>query len=126
MAHRPGERHTPFVRTVARALGTIGATAIAAAVVLLLLPLHGSGLTGNALRPHYGSFEFGVATEQPLPVHPTRAQMRSAGVVFPQDVVNDRRHLCEAVALGGAVLLGCAWLARRARARAGGAAEGFA
>src|SRR3954462_9593067 len=43
-----------FVGRVARALGAIGATAIAVAAVLLLLPLHGPGLSGNALRPHYG------------------------------------------------------------------------
>src|SRR4051794_38854428 len=101
MAHQTGERHTPFMRRLARVLGVLGSTAIVVSVVLLLLPLHGSGLSGNALRPHYSSFGFGLEAEHPLPATPTRAQMRAAGVVFPQDVVNDRRHLCEGLALGG-------------------------
>ena len=37
----------------------IGLALLVAAVVLMLLPLHANGVSGNALQPHYT--QFGVA-----------------------------------------------------------------
>ena len=67
--------------------------ALAAAVVVLLWPLHADGVSGNALSPHYHGF--GWYSYQPLPTDRplTLADLRHAGVRVPQDVVERRRRI---------------------------------
>jgi hypothetical protein len=61
-----------------------------------------NGLTGNAIAPRYGAF--GWYSYKPLPPHPTTADFRAAGIGVPQDVVSDRRHDVEALAVIGLVV----------------------
>jgi hypothetical protein len=98
---------------VRRAAVVSGCLALAAALALAFLPLHGNGVSGNAVAPTYG--EFGWAAYAPLPTHPSLADLRRAGVVVPQDVVNDRRRIVGAVAGLGAVLVLAGLLVRRRR-----------
>jgi hypothetical protein len=58
--------------TVLRRLPLIGGLGLlAAAAVLVLLPMHGNGLSGSAVQPQYGAYYW--ASYQPLPAHPTTA-----------------------------------------------------
>jgi hypothetical protein len=103
------------VRIAARVVLAIGAVGLLAALLLVLLPLHGNGLSGNALTPTYS--DFGWATYQPMPEHPTLDDFRRAGIEVPQDVVSGRRLLAGATAAVGAVLVLAGWTMRRIRRR---------
>lgn len=81
----------------------LGLPLLVAAAMLMLWPLHDTGVSGNAFRPHYTSF--GVEAYTPMPTHPTRADFVKLGIAWPHDVVHDRRVLSAAIAAGGAVLL---------------------
>ena len=90
-----------------------GVAALAVAAVLALLPLWAEGVSGNALRPEYGSF--GWVAYGPLPAEATPDELRAAGVDLPQDAVARRRVAVAVVGLTGLVLLGAGAVRRRAR-----------
>jgi hypothetical protein len=91
--------------TVVRRAGLVAALGLlAAALALVLWPMHGNGLSGNALRPHYSSF--GWYSYVAMPQHPTHEDFLRAGITMPQDVVRDRRILAAIVAATGVMLLG--------------------
>ena len=95
-----------------RVLSVLGLAALAAAIALMLWPIHADGVSGDALQPHYRSFA--VEANQPLPAHPTRADFVRVGLTWPHDVVNNRRVLSASIAGGGAVLLlATVWLRKR-------------
>jgi hypothetical protein len=104
---------------VSRLAITGGLLVLATAAVLAIVPMRGNGLAGNAVRPHYSAFNVGVASYQPLPAHPTRAEMRRVGVIFPQDLVTSRRHLVGAVGATGLAATALGLLARRRPRNAG-------
>jgi hypothetical protein len=78
-------------------------------IVLALWPLNGNGVSGNAIRPHYG--DFGSEAYGPLPANPTLADLRAAGVRVPQDNVSEHRKYAAGVVALGLVLVvgGQAW-----------------
>jgi hypothetical protein len=116
MAHTGGDRHNPWVRTVGRLLAVVGLLAIISALAVLLWPLHTPGGGGNALAPRYHGFGWAGNSPTALPASPSRSELRSLGVVFPQDVVRQRREAAGALAVGGtAAVLGGAWLISRHR-----------
>lgn len=78
----------------------------AAAIAILLWPLHANGVTGSALMPHYSEY-FGFTTFKPLPDPATNDDLRRAGVRLPIDVVWHRRHIAIGL-LSGAAALGAA------------------
>jgi hypothetical protein len=92
----------------------------AAAAAVVLWPLHANGVSGTALWPRYA--DFGWTTFAPLPTHPTMADLRAAGVAFPQDLVRHRRHVAEVLAVASLLAVGVAGAARIAR-RGGRAPE---
>jgi hypothetical protein len=97
------------VRMVGRSCLLIGVGLILAACILLLWPLHANGVSGSDLRPHYSRY-FGFNTSVLLPSNPTHDDLRRAGVRLPVDVVWHRRHIAEAMAgSGGLVLLIATW-----------------
>lgn len=108
---------------------TAGFAAVVVGVVLFLWPLHGSGLSGNAIRPHYRPF--GWVTTSPVPAHPSLDDLRRAGVAIPQDIVNRRSRIAGIVTglIVAGLTLVCSsrtwrmWTATRRR-RATGAARG--
>jgi hypothetical protein len=103
------------MRLAARVALVVGGLVLLAALVPALLPLHASGVSGNALSPVYS--DFGWSTYQPMPEHPTLDDFRRAGIEVPQDVVSDRRRLAGALAAVGAVLVLAGWSRRRLRRR---------
>lgn len=88
-----------------------GAALLLAAVVLALLPFEADGVSGNALRPQYGSF--GWFAYAPLDAEATPDELRAAGVDLPHDAVARRRATVAVVGLAGVVLLGVGTLRRR-------------
>ncbi|HET7303538.1 MAG TPA: hypothetical protein VFJ12_03175 [Segeticoccus sp.] len=98
---------------VRRALVGLGALAVLAAGVLLLVPLRADGVSGNAISPRYS--DFGWFSYEPLPEHATIADLRAAGVRAPQDAVADRRREAAVTAAAGATLLGTGVLLHRRR-----------
>lgn len=84
-----------------RLLVGAGLLALVAAVALALLPMHGNGLAGNAVRPRYGPFGFYTVSSQPVPAHPTSAELRRLGVTLPEDLVRSRRFLAGSVGATG-------------------------
>jgi len=96
-----------------RLVAVLGLALLAAAVAVMLWPLHANGVSGNAFQPHYS--DFGRYSYVSLPAHPTHADFVRAGITVPQDVVRDRRLLAAAVAGAGLVLLIAAALLRPAR-----------
>ena len=87
-----------------------GIASLLAAAVLALLPLTADGVSGNALRPEYGSS--GWFAYAPLPPEPTLDELRAAGVELPQDAVARRRGGVAVLGLAGVVLLGVGTLRR--------------
>jgi hypothetical protein len=81
--------------------------AVAAALALLLWPLHANGVEGSALIPRYSRY-FTFATFEPVPDHATEADLRRAGVRFPQDVVWHRRDIAFGLIAGaiGVIAIG--------------------
>jgi hypothetical protein len=110
------------LRVQAITRGSIGAALAlaAAAAALVLWPVHANGVSGTALWPHYA--DFGWTSYAPLPTHPTVADLRAAGVAFPQDLVRHRRHVAEVLAVASLLAVGVAGAARIAR-RGGRAPE---
>jgi hypothetical protein len=92
------------VTRICRGVVALGLAAVVAALVLALWPLHGNGVSGSALRPHIAR-EFGFTTYKPLPANPTRSQLRAAGIVFPSDVVERRRHQAAAIGALGLIVV---------------------
>lgn len=90
-----------------------GLLVLASAALLALLPMRGNGLSGNAVLPHYGTFGWYVASSQPVPAHPTPADLRRLGVRFPQDLVRSRRYLVGAVGATGLAATAVGLLIRR-------------
>ena len=81
----------------------VALTLVAAAVAVLLWPLHANGVSGSALTPRYSHY-FGISSAEPIPEHPTKADLRRAGVRLPQDVVTHRRHIALALVAAGLTL----------------------
>jgi hypothetical protein len=78
---------------------------VAAAAAVLLWPLSGLGVSGNALKPHYSrEFVFGVSTYEPLPKNPSARDLRRAGIVLPKDRVADRRRQAAEVLAAGLIV----------------------
>ena len=98
-----------------RLLALLGAAGAVAGIVVLLWPLHASDVRGNALAPKY--VEFGFASYQAWPAHPTGNQLRAVGVPVPQDAVRHRRLAAAITEASGLALAGGAFgayhLARR-------------
>jgi hypothetical protein len=82
----------------------LGAAGVVTAVVMGLWPLHENGVSGSALVPHYSRY-FGFSAAGPMPRNPTQDDLRRAGVVFPMDVVHDRRLTVSEVFAGSVLLL---------------------
>lgn|GEM_PF-5035009 len=98
--------------TVLRRLPLTGGLGLlAAAAVLVLLPMHGNGLSGSAVQPQYGAYYW--ASYQPLPAHPTTAELRRAGLQLPQDLVSSRRYMAAAVGATGVAATALGLLVRR-------------
>jgi len=85
--------------TIAPGLG-----GVAGAVGLLLWPLNSEGIGGNAITPHYR--DFGWFSYAPLPDHPSRDDLRRAGVTVPDDAVAERRR--DAAVAAGLGMIGLA------------------
>ena len=101
------ECHPWYKNRVHRIGTTVLATslvAVAAAVAILLWPLHANGVAGTALLPKYSEY-LAFTTDKPLPDRTTNDDLRRAGVRLPIDVVWHRRHIAIAL-LGGGVALG--------------------
>jgi len=86
-----------------------GCLCLIAGVVVMLWPIHGEGVTGTAVKPHYS--DFGAFSYQPLPATATVRDLRRAGVSVPHDLVRRRRRAAAAVGILGASL--CAGAAAR-------------
>lgn len=97
------------MKSISRWGAAAGLTAVAVGIVLFLWPLHGSGLSGNAIRPHYGTF--GWATYVPMPAHPTLDDLRHAGITVPQDIVRARRRTAGIVTAAGVAVVVIALIA---------------
>jgi hypothetical protein len=97
-----------------------GLLVLATAAVLAIVSMRGNGLAGNAVRPQYRAYYVGVASYQPLPAHPTSADLRRRSVTIPQDLVRSRRYLVAAVGVTGAAATALGLLVRRRPADAGG------
>jgi hypothetical protein len=85
-----------------------GALAMGAAVVLVLLPLHHAGVSGNAAWPTYTSF--GWFAYSPLPEHSTPDELRAAGahvsyVDGSHHAVRQRRRIAGIVGGAGVALI---------------------
>jgi hypothetical protein len=76
-------------------------------------PMHGNGVSGTALRPHYS--DFGWFAYAPLPENPSTADLRKAGVAVPEDVVSHRRHVASGFGLVGLALVGGSYVRLRRR-----------
>lgn len=88
-----------------RAWSAAALLSLLASVAVLLWPLSGLGVSGNALAPKFSrQFVFGVSTYSPLPDRPTAADLRNAGVVLPKDRVADRRRGAAAVLAAGLII----------------------
>jgi hypothetical protein len=75
---------------LARRTATLcGTAALVVAGVLALAPMSAEGVSGNALRPQYGSF--GWFAYALLRAEATPEDLRTAGVDQPQDAVAWRR-----------------------------------
>jgi hypothetical protein len=83
----------------------LGVWALAIAVALAVWPLHGNGLSGNAVSPTYSKY-VGFYSYTPLPPNPTKADLRRAGITLPQDVINARRRDAETLGAVGILLTG--------------------
>jgi hypothetical protein len=84
----------------------LGVAAGAVALGLALWPLHSNGLRGNAIAPRYSTY-VGFYSLTPLPAHPTKADLRRAGVTLPRDrVANRRRDAGTLAAVGILVTIG--------------------
>lgn len=99
---------------VRRLLLGVGLVGVLTGVALLLWPLDATGVTGSALRPHF--HDLGWVTAHPMPVHPSRQQLRAAGIAVPQDAVHRRRAVSGA-AFGVGVVGAAAWWSARRRGR---------
>lgn len=96
-----------------RWLSAAGLAGLAAALLLLVVPVSGAGLSGPALHPHAGAF--GWYAYSPLPTDPTDAQLRAAGVRTPSAVLDHRRRKAAEAAASAVGLLGAGLLVRRRR-----------
>jgi hypothetical protein len=102
---------------IRRGLVGLGALAVVAAVVLVFLPLHHGGVSGNALRPAYT--EFGWFASSPLPARATVSELRAAGahISGPTDssrhAVRQRRWTAGVVGGVGILLITGAFFVRR-------------
>jgi hypothetical protein len=99
------------MRWTARLAIAAGIVLLAAAVAVVVWPLHANGVTGTALLPHY--HEFGFTSPDQLPLHLTKAELRHAGIRLPEDVVAHRRHIAELLAAIGLVVCVAAYAADR-------------
>jgi hypothetical protein len=91
---------------------TFGVVALVVALALTLWPLHGNGVSGNILAPRYSKDVF-FSSYTPLPAHPTKAELRQAGITLPRDVVNGRREDAETLAITGVFVVGLGLALRR-------------
>jgi hypothetical protein len=87
---------------VRRMMTVLALAMVAAGVAVAFRPLHAAGVTGNALRPHYG--DFGWFAYQPLTGPVTVSQLRRAGVHIPQDDVDHRRRVAGGLIAGGFIV----------------------
>lgn len=87
-------------RLMVRTMVGLGVAAVAVALTLVLWPLHSNGLRGNAIAPRYSTY-IGFYSLTPLPAHPTKADLRRAGITLPRDrVANVRRDAGTLAAVG--------------------------
>jgi len=98
-------------RRTARWWFPLGLLAVAAAGALLLWPVNGNGVSGNALRPHYS--DTGWFAYVPAPTDPSKADLREASVALPEDVVTQRRRLAGGIGVVGLVLVATSYRIRR-------------
>ena len=90
-----------------------GIAALAAGIAMLLWPFHENGVSGNALRPHYGDFAWfsysnTLSTED--------GQLLRGEPPSPRERVNDRRHAAEGFGVLALLLVGAGVVsARRVR-----------
>jgi hypothetical protein len=104
-----------------RWLTAAGLLTVLGGVVLALWPIHANGVDGTALTPRYKDFGWYAAT--PLPPHATFADLRSAGITPPQDVVTERRRDAGIIGAVGLVIVVGAQLLPRVFRRSGAAGE---
>jgi len=100
-----------------RLLAGYGLALIVLAAALLVWPLRGTGIDGNALFPQYSEFSFGWSAYAPMPANPSPEDLRRAGVPLPRDSVAQRRAQAGVVAGIGVVLLAAAVVAARSGRR---------
>jgi hypothetical protein len=92
--------------------------------VLLLGPIHATGVRGTALRPHYVSFYVGFYSYAPLAGSAgTKAALAQAGITAPSVAVRRRREAA-AGAAAVAALIGGVLVARNRRPSGGGRQPG--
>jgi hypothetical protein len=95
----------PLVRRLgfwSTAIGLVGVLGVLGGLVVALWPIHANGVSGNALSPSYAR-EIGFESYVALPEHPTAKDFAAAGLRLPAEVVSQRRHNAEAIALIGLV-----------------------
>lgn len=93
-----------------------GIASLAVGLAVLLWPMHESGVTGSALRPHYGDYGW-FSYENTLSTSPYQSRLVISADPTPQDRVNDRRHAAEGFGVLGVLLIGAGVVSGRRRAR---------
>jgi hypothetical protein len=93
-------------RVIGRALAAVVVVLVTCAV-LLLGPIHATGVRGTALRPHYVSFYVGFYSFAPLAGSAdTKAVLAQAGITAPSVAVRRRREAAAGAATVAAVIGG--------------------
>ena len=99
------------------------ATAVLAVTVAVLLlgPIHATGVRGTALHPRYVSFYVGAWSYEPLPTGPqaTNTVLKSLHITPPQTAVHRRLEGAVAAVAIGVVLCGAAVVRNRSGRREG-------
>lgn len=88
---------------------------------MLLWPLHENGVSGNALRPHYGDYGW-FTYSNTLSTSGSEGQLVISNVDMPRDVVADRRHAAAGFGVLGLLLVAVGVVSGR-RARQAGPAD---
>ena len=115
VARRPSATKFVHDRDVVRRVLVALEIVLVALAVLLLGPIHATGVRGTAVRPHYVPFYVGYVSFAPLagPAG-TKAALAQAGITAP-DVAVRRRREAAAAAATLAVVIGGVLLVRSRR-----------